>query len=107
MTDDRDTQTVIGFKKRPPKVAKAESLVNGTSPLFRPNTAGTDFTDLAFSRKYSTVMPLFFATSHITYMQARRSGASVTTDKKLTAGGNKAHQGTSNLPRIITYLIYS
>lgn len=28
-------------------------------------------------------------------MQARRSGAVVGTDRKLTAGGNKAHQGLS------------
>jgi len=30
------------------------------------------------------------------HIQARRSGASVTTDRKLTAGGNKAHQGTDH-----------
>jgi putative transcription factor len=29
--------------------------------------------------------------------QARRSGAVVATDKKVTAGGNKAHQGGDSL----------
>jgi hypothetical protein len=97
MSDDREKDTVIGYKKKIPKVVAKESDLNGASPSFPPYTAGTD---LAFSRKYSTVMPLFFTpTSHICiYPQARRSGAPVNTGKKPSTGGNKAHQGTCVQP---------
>jgi len=55
MSDDRDSKTIIGFKKQTAKVAKTESQLNA----------------------------------------ARRSGAVVGTDKKLSVG-NKSHQGTDH-----------
>ncbi|KAF8737136.1 hypothetical protein AX14_013414 [Amanita brunnescens Koide BX004] len=67
MSDDRDSKLVIGHKKTTPKVAKKDSDLN---------------------EHWRSLI--------IWIMQARRSGAVVNTDKKLTAGGNKAHQGTDH-----------
>ena len=96
MSDDWDSTTVIGYKKRTQAKVVRPSGLNGTSPSLSPYTG----TDLAFSRKYSHAAPSF-TPSHTIYDQALRAGG-VATDKKLSAGVNKAHQGTSNLPRVIT-----
>ena len=54
------------------------------------------------SRKCSHATPSFTPSHTCIYAQARRLGAIVATDKKLTAGGNKAHQGMSILTRVRT-----
>lgn len=101
MNEDWDKKTVIGFKKLVPKVAKKESDLNGTSVSLSTYTS----TDLLSSRKYSHAT-LSFMTSYF-YTKARRSGAAVATDKKIAAGGNKAHQGNFHPPlELYKYLIY-
>jgi hypothetical protein len=106
MNDDWSTKTVvIGFKKQ---VAKNESVVNGTSPSFPSYIAGTD---LAFSRKYSTVMPLFI-TPHITHLhilKGRQSGFCCCiqeTCRRRKQNSSRYVQPPST-PRVVTYLIYS
>ena len=95
MNDDWESKTVIGYKKRVAKVVKPGGReFNGTSPSLSPYTAGTD---LVFRRKYSHPTPSF---TPLTYTQAHRAGAIVAVEKKTP--GNKANQGMSNLPRVIT-----
>jgi len=88
MNDDWDSKTVIGFKKAKAKTAKKESDLNGMFPSPSPYTS----TDFVSSCKYSYATPSF--TTSCICTKARRSGAVVATDKKITAGGNKAHQGS-------------
>lgn len=103
MSDDWDSKTVIGFKKQVPKVAKKESDINGASLSLSLHI----ITNLVFSRKYSHATSSF-TTSYL-FTKARRSGAVVATDKKMTAGGNKAHQGNveSASNYALKYLIQS
>ncbi|KAF8919576.1 hypothetical protein CPB85DRAFT_1524364 [Mucidula mucida] len=68
MSEDWDTKLVIGQKRQVAKVTKKDSDLNGT--LLVPRTASP--------------------------LTARRVGAVVGTDKKITAGSNKAHQGTDH-----------
>ena len=95
MNDDWESKTVIGYKKRVAKVAKNDSELNGTSSSLSLYTAGTD---PIVSRKYSHATPSF---TSLTCTQARRIGGVVATEKKISPG-NKANQGMSNLPRVIT-----
>jgi hypothetical protein len=96
MSDEWDSKTVIGFKRQVAKVAKKDSDINGTSPSLSTYSPSSD---LVSSCKYNHLTALFTTSYIYFFTKARRSGAVVATDKKITAGGNKAHQGTSNPPR--------
>ncbi|CCM03848.1 uncharacterized protein FIBRA_05997 [Fibroporia radiculosa] len=72
---DWDNKTVIGFKAKAPKVTRNASDLNG---------------DCMFSDTFLTWMEGLMET------QARRANAVLSTDKKVTAGTNKAHQGTDH-----------
>jgi putative transcription factor len=87
MSDDWDTKLVIGSKAKAPKVTRNTSDLNGTclvSNLPDPPHRSSSGT-LCRNRLEEFHSDLF--------VQARRVGAVVATDKKVTAGGNKAHQG--------------
>ncbi|KAF8630366.1 hypothetical protein AX15_002930 [Amanita polypyramis BW_CC] len=75
MGDEWDSKLVIGSKKTTPKVAKKDSDLNA---VCRHN----------FRNSYIVLT--------VWVTQARRNGAVVATDKKMTAGTNKAHQGTDH-----------
>ncbi|THH26780.1 hypothetical protein EUX98_g7404 [Antrodiella citrinella] len=74
---DWDQKTVIGFKAKAAKVTRNTSDLNGA-----PHPSSSSFS-------------AGLLTSGL-FLAARRVGAVVATDKKQTAGGNKAHQGTDH-----------
>ncbi|KAG6379234.1 hypothetical protein JVT61DRAFT_11682 [Boletus reticuloceps] len=67
-----DSKTVIGHKAKAPKVARNATELNGKLSF------------LLFVSSLLIILPS---------AAARRSGAVVAIDKKVTAGGNKAHAG--------------
>ena len=75
---DWDSKTVIGFKAKTPTTVRKESDLHGTNV----NTS------------LPKSLVVWLPTSHLC-IAARRSGASVETDKKISAGNNKAHVGMS------------
>ena len=103
MSDDWDSKTVIGFKRQVAKVTKKDSDLNGTSSSFSKHNYMPPTSPLAVS----TVMPHPLSHPHTCiYTQARRTGAVVATDKKISGGVNKAHQGTFNRCRVIALNIF-
>jgi hypothetical protein len=85
-TVDWDHKTVIGNKIRPPRVARNESQVIGTSspPEY---VCLCSYTPQPFVHFWSIRLLSYSAS-----LKARRQGAHVVTDRRQTGGTNKAHQ---------------
>jgi putative transcription factor len=93
MSDDWESKTVIGFKRQTAKVTKKDSELNG-QPL-------SSISNISCSNIHTAVSSAVWCTSRFMNamyaVQARRTGAVVATDKKISGGGNKANQGVSQI----------
>lgn len=93
MSTDWDSKVVIGSKARAPKVTKTNSDINGAHHLYGGFQLFTDFTLQLYV--LNTDIESYFYNKDL--RQARRTGAVVATEKKVTGVTNKAHQGTPHI----------